>query len=169
MLDASFRQLNTEFGFAFTLAPVPELKNFIADLDLIESSYSRYLGITQAWRLAQPGFAEQFRRMLLSRLRVVFENSASELEMWSKSATSQVEVQLRERRRGFSRRREALQRVQSATGDLEQRIGEVQGQEESLAALLARLEQLAGEAIQSARRVVNDKISSASTEQQDAA
>ena len=167
MLDASFKQLNTEFGFAFTLAPVPELKNFIADLDLIEQSYSRYLGITQAWRLAQPGFAEQFRRMLLSRLRVVFENSASELEMWSKSATSQVEVQLRERRRGFTRRREALQRVQSATGDLEQRIAEVQGQDESLAALVARLEQMAAEAIQSARRVVDAKT--AATEQQDAA
>ncbi len=166
MLDASFKQLNTEFGFAFTLAPVPELKNFIADLDLIEQSYSRYLGITQAWRLAQPGFAEQFRRMLLSRLRVVFENSASELEMWSKSATSQVEVQLRERRRGFTRRREALQRVQSATGDLEQRIAEVQTQDENLAALLARLEQMAGEAIQSARRVVDTK---SAAEQQDAA
>jgi hypothetical protein len=168
MLDASFKQLNTEFGFAFTLAPVPELKNFIADLDLIEQSYSRYLGITQAWRLAQPGFAEQFRRMLLSRLRVVFENAASELEMWSKAATSQVEVQLRERRRGFTRRREALQRVQSATGDLEQRISEVQAQDETQAALLARLEQLAGEALQSARRVVDDKTPAA-TEQQDAA
>ena len=169
MLDASFRQLNTEFGFAFTLAPVPELKSFIADLNLIEQSYSRYLGITQAWRLAQPGFAEQFRRMLLSRLRVVFENAASELEMWSKSATSQVEVQLRERRRGFSRRREALQRVQSAAGDLEQRIGEVQGQDESLAALLARLDQLAGDAIQSARRPVESESGEKNTEQQDAA
>jgi hypothetical protein len=164
MLDGSFKQLNTEFGFACTLAPVPELNPFLGELDLIEQSYSRYLGITQAWRLAQPGFAEQFRRMLLSRLRVVFENAAGELELWSKGATSQVEVQLRERRRGFTRRREALQRVQTATGDLEQRIGEVQGQDETLAALLARLEQLAAEAIQGARRVVGEK-----TEQQDAA
>ena len=169
MLDASFQQLNTEFGFAFTLAPVPELKRFIGELDLIENSYSRYLGITQAWRLAQPGFAEQFRRMLLSRLRVVFESAAGELEMWSKSATSQVEVQLRERRRGFTRRREALQRVQAAAGDLEQRISEVQGQEETLAALLARLEQLAGEAIRSARRAVGPDSGEQGTEQQDAA
>lgn len=168
MLDASFKQLNTEFGFAFTLAPVPELKNFIGELDLIEQSYSRYLGITQAWRLAQPGFAEQFRRMLLSRLRVVFENAAGELEMWSKSATSQVEVQLRERRRGFTRRREALQRVQTATGDLEQRIGEVQTQDDNLAALLAKLDKLAADAIQSARRPGSDKPAG-TIEQQDAA
>jgi len=72
--------------------------------------------------MAAPGFAEQFRRMLLSKLRVVFENAAGELELWSKGASSQVEVQLRERRRAYVRRRDTLQRVQSAASELEQRI-----------------------------------------------
>lgn len=153
MLEASFRQLNTEFGFAFSLGPAPELKTFLGELDLIAQNYGRYLGLSQAWRMAAPGFAEQFRRMLLSRLRVVFENAAGELELWSKSAATQVEVQLRERRRGFTRRREALQRVQKAAGELEQRIAEVQGQDEHIAGLLSRLDGLAGEAIVSARRL----------------
>ncbi|MDP2007853.1 MAG: dynamin family protein [Rubrivivax sp.] len=156
MLDASFRQLNTEFGFAFSLGPVPDLQAFQADLDLIAQGYSRYLGISQAWRLAAAGFAEQFRRMLLSRLRVVFENAAGELELWSKSATSQVEVQLSERRRGFTRRREALQRVQAAAGELEQRIAEVQGQDDHLVGMLARLDGLAEQTIHSARRLEVD-------------
>ncbi len=155
MLEASFRQLNTEFGFAFALGSVPELSPFLEELDLIGQNYSRYLGFSQAWRMATPGFAEQFRRMLLSRLRVVFENAASELELWSKSATSQVEVQLRERRRGHARRREALQRVQAAAGELEQRIAEVQGQDEQLSVMLARLDVLATEAIGSARRLAH--------------
>jgi hypothetical protein len=164
MLEASFRQLNTEFGFAFSLAPAPDLKPFAIDLELIEQSYGRYLGVTQAWRMAAPGFAEQFWRMLLQRLRVVFENAASELELWSKGSTSQVEVQLRERRRGFTRRRDALQRVQAAAGDLEQRIAEVQGQDEHLVAILARLDTLAAEAVNSARQPVAN-----ATAQQDAA
>ena len=71
--------------------------------------------------------------MLLSKLRVVFENAAGEMELWSKGASSQVEVQLRERRRAFVRRREALQRIQSAAGELEQRISEVQAQERASA------------------------------------
>jgi hypothetical protein len=154
MLQASFEQLNTEFGFAFVLAPAPRLKSFAAELELIHTSYSRYLALGQAWRLATPGFAEQFRRMLVSKLRVVFEKSAAELEMWSKAATSQVEVQLRERRRAFGRRRESLQRVQAAAGDLEQRIGEVQVQDEQLTALHRRLEILADEAIVSARTLL---------------
>jgi hypothetical protein len=135
MLEASFRQLNTEFGFAFALTPLPTLKSTYEELQSIERNYSRYLGLGQAWRLAQPGFVEQFRRMLLSKLRVVFESAASELEVWSRTATNQVEGQLRERRSSFVRRREALLRVQAASGELEQRIDEVQAQE-------ARLEQV---------------------------
>ncbi len=156
MLEASFRQLNTDFGFAFVLAPVPSLASYESELDLIEQSYSRYFGLAQAWRMAAPGFAEQFRRMLLSKLRMVFESAAGEIELWSKAASSQVEVQLRERRRGFKRRRDALQRVQEATGDLEQRIAEVQGQDEHLARLQQGLARLADEALASARSLSVD-------------
>ena len=168
MLDASFSQLNTEFGFAFTLAPVPDLGQFTTELHLIDHNYSRYLGFSQAWRLAAPGFAEQFRRMLLSKLRVVFENAAGELELWSKGATSQVDVQLRERRRGFTRRREALQRVQAAAGELEQKIAEVHGQDDHLAAMQSRMDQVAQEAIAAARHTPMVQQPSAA-QQQDAA
>jgi hypothetical protein len=137
---------------------VPHLGPTQAELDLIAQNYSRHLGLGQAWRMAAPGFAEQFRRMLLSRLRVVFENAAGELEMWSKGATSQVEVQLRERRRGYTRRREALQRVQSAAGELEQRIAEVQAQDEHLGQLQQRVDALAGEAVAMARRLAEEPV-----------
>lgn len=156
MLEASFRQLNTEFGFTFSLGPTPDLRSFEAELDLIAQNYGRYLGFSQVWRMAAPGFAEQFRRMLLSKLRMVFENAAAELELWSKSASSQVEVQLSERRRGFMRRREALQRVQAAAGELEQRISEVQTQEEQLAAMQSRVDAVAAEAIMKAQRLAHE-------------
>jgi hypothetical protein len=151
MLEASFRELNTEFGFAFALGPVPQLGPFKDELSLIDQSYARYLGVGQVWRMAAPGFAEQFRRLLTSKLRVVFENASSELEMWSKSAQSQVEMQLRERRRSFTRRRDALQRVQGATGELENRITEVQTQDEHLTRLQARVDALAAETVAAAR------------------
>jgi hypothetical protein len=140
MLDASFLQLNAEYGFAFTLAQPPSLKPFAKQLDLLDQNYSRYLGLAQAWRMAAPGFAEQFRRMLLSKLRVVFESAAGELELWSKTASSQVDVQLRERRRSFKRRREGLERVQSAAGELEKRIAEVEAQDERQSQLQRQLE-----------------------------
>ena len=174
MLEGSFRQLNTEFGFAFALNPMPELKPFADELDHIEHNYSRYLGLGQALRMAASGFAEQFRRMLLSKLRVVFENAAGEVELWSKAAQAQVDVQLRERRRGFTRRRESLQRVQAAAGELEQRISEVQAQDDHLAEMLSRLNAVADDAVASARRLGQEptvqRISlTAQAAQQDAA
>jgi hypothetical protein len=167
MLDASFRQLNTEFGFAFALAPLPSLQPALDELQTIESNYSRYLGLGQAWRLAQPGFVEQFRRMLLTKLRLVFESAASELELWSRAAIQQVEAQLRERRASFVRRREALLRVQAAAGELEQRIAEVQAQDHGLAGVQQRLAEQAAELLAAARRL--DAPAPAETLRQDAA
>lgn len=174
MLEGSFVQLNTEFGFAFALGQMPAIDNFAAELVSIEHNYARYLGLGQALRMASPGFAEQFRRMLLSKLRVVFENAAGEIELWSKSAQGQVEMQLRERRRGFTRRRESLQRVQLASGELEQRIAEVEAQDTHLSEMLARLNAVADEAVLSARRLGHEPTVArmrldSPVEQQDAA
>ncbi len=151
MLDGSYTQLNAEFGFAFVLGAPPKLIQLTAELDLIANGYGKYLGLSQAWRKAAPGFADQFRRMLLSKLRVVYENAAAEFDLWSKGAQAQSDVQLRERRHGFARRRDALQRVQLAAGDLEQRITEVQQQDGQLAELHARVDAVARKAVTLAR------------------
>jgi hypothetical protein len=130
MLGATFKQLNSDFGFALTLARAPDLKRFVDELDLIERSYVQYLGLSHAIRLSEPRFMEQFRRMLLSKLRVVFESVSNDIELWNRQASAQVDSQLRERRRNFRRRREALERIQSAATELEQRIGELESTEE---------------------------------------
>jgi Dynamin family len=156
MLSATFSELNADFGFAFTIGPAPVLDPFVAEVTTIADAYSRYFGVTQAWRMATPGFADQFRRMLLQKLRVVFENALGEVELWSKSATTQIEQQSRERRRGFTRRRDALQRVQVASGDLEQRISEVQAQDDQLVQALARVDKVAEEADNTIHRKPDD-------------
>ena len=142
MLGASFAKLNADFGFGLALPKGPELERFARELALIERNYVQYLGLTQALRLSQPKFMEQFRRMLVSKLRVVFENASGELELWSKGASAQVDSQLRERRRSFRRRREALERIQSASGDLEHRIGEIELQDQRVHQYLARVSEL---------------------------
>jgi hypothetical protein len=142
MLAASYQQLNAEFGFAFTLASSPQLHRFAEELDLIERSYGRHLGPMQAWRLSGAAFMEAFQRMLLSKLRVVFENAAGEIELWSKAASAQLEQQLRERRRSFQHRHQALERIRAASGELEQRIAEVEQQDKRLAGLQWRLDSM---------------------------
>jgi hypothetical protein len=151
MLSASFSKLNAEFGFGLAVSKPPDLERFARELTLIQRNYVQYLGLTQALRLSQPKFMEQFRRMLVSKLRVVFENASSELELWNKMASAQVDSQLRERRRGFRRRREALERIQAAAGDLEQRISELESQDAQLQKLQARSAELATRVKEQAR------------------
>ncbi len=142
MLGASFGKLNGEFGFSLAMTKSPDLSGFIAELIEIETGYTQYLGLSHALRLSQPKAMEQFRRMLVSKLRVVFENASAEIELWNKATSSQVDLQLRERRRNFRRRRESLERVQTAASDLELRIAELEAGDERLQGFLARVREL---------------------------
>ena len=62
--------------------------------------------------------------------------------MWNKSAASQLDAQLRERRRNFARRIEAVSRIQQAAGGLDERIRELQKQQGELLLLDAKLAEL---------------------------
>ena len=143
MLSGSYRRLNAEFGFAFTVTRPPSLQRCVDELDLIEHSYGQYLGPGQAWRLSGAGFMDQFQRMLLSKLRVTFESAAGELEMWSKGASGQIDLQQRERKASFEHRHAALQRIQGAAGELEGRIAEVELLDKRLAGLQWQLDAMA--------------------------
>ncbi|NRT55686.1 dynamin family protein [Sphaerotilus uruguayifluvii] len=140
LLSASCHRLNAEFGFSLMVPPAPELARFRDDLALIERNYIQYLGLTQAVRLAQPRFLEQFRRMLMSRLRAVFEGAAGEIELWSRTLSGQIDAQLRERRKAFKRRRESLERIRAAAGELESRLAELEAQDQRLATTEVRLQ-----------------------------
>lgn len=151
MLVASFAKLNAEFGFSLVADKPVDVRKYTDDLNLIERNYVQYLGLSQAFRLAQPGFQEQFRRMLISRLRVVFETVSNDIELWNKTASAQVDSQLRERRRNFKRRYESLDRIQTASTELDNRLQEVQAQDERVLQLQTRLGALVDELVQQAQ------------------
>jgi len=142
MLNSSFRQINSEFNFSLQAPKEPDVTRFAEDLDLIERSHLQYLGLGNALRLSQAAFTERLVRALGTRLRVVYETALSEVELWNKSASSQLDAQLRERRRNFARRLEAIERIQQAASGLDERIAEIDDQETSLNELDAKLTEL---------------------------
>ena len=142
MLTGTFRQLNAEYGFSLQAPREPELARYERDLDLVERSHNQYLGVGNALRLAQPEFADRLVRALATRLRVVYESALGEVELWNKSAAAQLDAQLRERRRNFGRRLEAIERIQQAASGLDDRIAEIEAQERALDELDAKLGEL---------------------------
>lgn len=142
MLTGTFRQLNAEYGFSLQAPREPDLARYERDLDLVERSHNQYLGVSNALRLAQPEFADRLVRALATRLRVIYESALGEVELWNKSAAAQLDAQLRERRRNFGRRLEAIERIQQAASGLDDRIAEIQSQENALDSLDAKLAEL---------------------------
>lgn len=142
MLTGTFRQLNAEYGFSLQAPREPDLARYERDLDLVERSHNQYLGVSNALRLAQPEFADRLVRALATRLRVIYESALGEVELWNKSAAAQLDAQLRERRRNFGRRLEAIERIQQAATGLDDRIAEIESQEAALDMLDAKLAEL---------------------------
>jgi hypothetical protein len=142
MLSTSFRQLNSEYGFSLQTPREPELARYERDLDLVERSHLQYLGIGNTLRLAQPEFADRLVRALATRLRVVYESALGEVELWNKSAAAQLDAQLRERRKNFARRIEAIDRIQDAANTLDERITEIDDQDHHLTLLDIKLLEL---------------------------
>ena len=142
MLAATFRQLNGEHGFSLQAPTEPQLTSYLQGLDLVERGHLQYLGVTNVFRLAQAEFADRLVRALATRLRTIHETALGEVELWSKTAAAQLDAQLRERRRNFGRRIEAIDRIQQATGGLNDRIGEIETQEATLSELESKLAEL---------------------------
>jgi hypothetical protein len=142
MLTGTFRQLNAEYGFSLQAPREPDLARYERDLDLVERSHNQYLGVSNALKLAQPEFADRLVRALATRLRVIYESALGEVELWNKSAAAQLDAQLRERRRNFGRRLEAIERIQQAASGLDDRIAEIAAQEAALDQLDAKLAEL---------------------------
>ncbi|RYY81150.1 MAG: dynamin family protein, partial [Comamonadaceae bacterium] len=142
MLTGTFRQLNAEYGFSLQAPREPDLARYERDLSLVERSHNQYLGVSNALRLAQPEFADRLVRALATRVRTIHEAALGEVELWNKSAAAQLDAQLRERRRNFGRRMEAIERIQQAATGLDDRIAEIETQEAALDMLAAKLGEL---------------------------
>lgn len=147
MLETAFAQLNADHGFSLKVPPPPDLSSLAQDLGMVERSHVQYLGMGNALQLVRPEFCERLARALHSRVRALFETALAEIELWNKSISAQLDVELRERRRAFTRRIEAIQRIQDAAGELNTRLKELQTRQHEIAALEDRLSELAAQVL----------------------
>lgn len=163
MLGSTFKDLNAEFGFSLQPPGILQLHDFDRELAQIEESYLQYLGFGHSLKLANPLFGQRMVKALGMRLRTVFESAANDLDLWSKSATAQLDAQLKERKRSFARRLEAVDRINEAASGLMERIAEIESAEQQLNALEQRLAQWMQQLLQPAQ--VQTLVQEASAEE----
>lgn len=128
MLTESYMNLNTEFGFSLQPPQDLNLMDFRADLEKIAESNRHLFSIGNALKMSSAEFAERVVNAIAMRIRSVFEAAANELELWSKTNTTQLDVQLRERRQSFMTRTDTVERIHQAELDLNDRLQELDTQ-----------------------------------------
>jgi hypothetical protein len=140
MLTGTFQTLNAEFGFSLQAPKALQLQDFDSSLVQIQDSYLHYLSLGNAIKLTQPLYGQRMVKALTMRLRTVFESAANDLDLWSKSATAQLDAQLKERKRSFARRMEAVERISQAADGLMERLNELEHAEQQLQGVQIRLD-----------------------------
>lgn len=126
MLQASYRDLNADYGFSLNVPPPPDFTRHFRDLELLQAGHTKYLSVGNLIKLAQPYFAERLVRALVTRARMIFEAVQGEVEFWSRSAASHLDAQMRERRKVHAGRLEAIEKIRNASSTLEERIAEIE-------------------------------------------
>lgn len=149
MLSSAFKELNAEYGFSLQAPPQLVLPEFTDDLRSIEASYTQYLGLSSAIKLSSAAFSQRLIKALALRMRTVFEAAFNDVDMWSKSLTAPVDAQLRERKRSYTRRLEAVDRIQGAATGLEERISEMESAQVRLGMLQSQLASVTGQLLHS--------------------
>jgi hypothetical protein len=142
MLSTSFRELNTEFGFSLQSQPEPQMDVHQNSLNQIEQGHLQYMGIANVIRLNQLDFTERLASALGSRVREVYKAALEDVERWSKSSAAQIDTHMRERRRNFSRRLDAINRIHQASDGLEVSIHEIEAQADTTSQLDSKLLEL---------------------------
>jgi hypothetical protein len=139
MLAVQLEKLNTELGFSVPIPKVMTLRRLHKEIDMIEQGYGQHVSLTNFLRLQQGSYLERLLRSIYSRLRTAFESALRDMDAWNKASVSTLETQLRERRKSFSRRIGAVDRIEEAIAGLQERIDEAKKHEVQLQRTLDEL------------------------------
>lgn len=139
MLAVQLERLNTELGFSVPLPKQMTLRRLHKEIDMIEQGYAQHVSLTNFFRLQQGSYLERLLRSIYSRLRTAFEAAIRDMDAWNKAGVSALDSQLRERRKSFSRRISAVDRIEEAVTHLQDRIDDAKKQEITLQRTLDEL------------------------------
>ena len=111
------------------------------EIDRLERAYNPHFNTL--WNMvskAKFALMKRFFETIASRVKHVYDIANRDVESWLKAVMSPLETQVREHHLQLRRRLESIKRIHRASGELEERIAELEQQDEALAAQIAALE-----------------------------
>jgi hypothetical protein len=145
MMRAMYARFSAEQGSEpFVPPPFPMLR-FQKEIDRLERAYNQHFNTL--WNMlskAKFSLTQRFFETIASRVKHVYDIANRDVETWLRAVMSPLETQVREHHLQLRRRLESVKRIHSASGELEERIVELEQQDEALTAQVDALMAAAG-------------------------
>jgi hypothetical protein len=141
LMEAMYVRFAAEQGIErFTPPPFSMLK-YQKEIDRLERAYNEHFNTL--WNMlsnAKFGLTKRFFETVATRVKHVYDVANRDVESWLRATMSPLETQVREHHLQLRRRLESVKRIHRASNELEERIGELEQQDEALAAQVAALQ-----------------------------
>ena len=133
MMRAMYARFAKEHGLEpFNPPPFSVLK-YQKEIERLERAYNTHFNTL--WNMvskAKFALMKRFFETIASRVRHVYVIANRDVEAWLKAVMSPLETQVREHHLQLRRRLDSIKRIHQASDELEERIGELEQQEEAI-------------------------------------
>jgi predicted GTPase len=140
MMRAMYARFSEEQGSERFAPPPFSMLRYQKEIDRLERAYNQHFNTL--WNMlskAKFSLTQRFFETIASRTKHVYDIANRDVESWLRSVMSPLETQVREHHLQLRRRLESVKRIHSASGELEERIVELEQQDEALTAQVAAL------------------------------
>ncbi len=140
MMRAMYARFAAEQGTEFFVPPPFSMLKYQKEVDRLERAYNEHFNTL--WNMlskAKFALTRRFFETIASRVKHVYDVANRDVESWLRAVMAPLETQVREHRLQLQRRLESVKRIHSASGELEERIAELEHQDTALTAQVATL------------------------------
>jgi hypothetical protein len=141
MMQAMYARVAKEHGLERFAPPPFSLLKYQKEIDRLERAYNQHFNTL--WNMvskAKFALMKRFFETIASRVKHVYDIANRDAESWLKSVMAPLETQVKEHHLQLRRRLESIKRIHRASGELEERIAELNQAADAQAEQIAGLE-----------------------------
>ena len=136
MMNAMYRSFSSEHGLNLGSPVLYSLDSLKAEISRIQQTNDRQFGMTKLMTTEKYAIMRRFFESVAVSVREAYRSAGVEIQTWLRSVMSPIEKQIAEHQVQLKRRMDSVKRVLDANDSLEDKIGEIQRQEQAARAAL---------------------------------
>jgi hypothetical protein len=140
LMQAMYAQFAKEYGLERFAPPAFSMLRYQKEVDRLERAYNTHFNTL--WNMvskAKFALMKRFFETIASRVRHVYKVGNRDLESWLRAVMAPLETQVKEHQLALQRRLDGIRRIHRASGELEERLAELEDVDEALAAQMSGL------------------------------